>query len=63
MSKRIDNLDAENNIYVILWMRDIKLLIKYYAFDKVDYFIESIIVIRKLFSPYKWERKYFRWAH
>ena len=46
LSKRIDNLDVENNIYVYFMdevMRDIELLIKYYAFDKADYFIESII--------------------
>lgn len=62
LSKRIDNLDAENNIYVYFMdevMRDIELLIKYYAFDKVDYFIESIInCYKENYFPYKWEGKY-----
>ena len=62
LSKRIDNLDSENNIYVYFMdevMRDIELLIKYYAFDKVDYFIESIInCYKENYFPYKWEGKY-----
>ena len=62
LSKRIDTLDAENNIYVYFMdevMRDIELLIKYYAFDKVDYFIESIInCYKENYFPYKWEGKY-----
>ena len=62
LSKRIDNLDAENNIYVYFMdevMRDIELLIKYYAFDKADYFIESIIkCYKENYFPYKWEGKY-----
>lgn len=40
-------------------MRDIELLIKYYAFDKADYFIESIIkCYKENYFPYKWEGKY-----
>lgn len=62
LSKRIDNLDVENNIYVYFMdevMRDIELLIKYYAFDKADYFIESIIkCYKENYFPYKWEGKY-----
>lgn len=62
LSKRIDNLDEENNIYVYFMdevMRDIELLIKYYAFDKADYFIESIIkCYKENYFPYKWEGKY-----
>ena len=62
LSKRIGNLDAENNIYVYFMdevMRDIELLIKYYAFDKADYFIESIIkCYKENYFPYKWEGKY-----
>lgn len=62
LSKSIDNLDAENNIYVYFMdevMRDIELLIKCYAFDKVDYFIESIInCYKESYFPYKWEGKY-----
>lgn len=62
LSKRIDNLDAENNIYGYFMdevIRDIELLIKYYAFDKADYFIESIIkCYKENYFPYKWEGKY-----
>lgn len=62
LSKRIDNLDVENNIYVYFMdevIRDIELLIKYYAFDKADYFIESIIkCYKENYFPYKWEGKY-----
>lgn len=62
LSKRIDYLDTENNIYVYFMdevMRDIELLIKYYAFDKADYFIESIIkCYKENYFPYKWEGKY-----
>lgn len=62
LSKRIDNLDAEYNIYVYFMdevMRDLELLIKYYAFDKADYFIESIIkCYKENYFPYKWEGKY-----
>ena len=73
LSKRIDNLDAEMMMMTsalalvgegemtnrIFAMRDIELLIKYYAFDKADYFIESIIkCYKENYFPYKWEGKY-----
>jgi len=40
-------------------MRDAEILIKHYAFDKVDYFIDSLAkCYLKGYFPYTWEGKY-----
>ena len=62
IDKKLTGLGAENNIYTYFIdevMRDAEILIKYYAFDKVDYFIDSLAkCYLKGYFPYTWEGKY-----
>ena len=61
-NKKLTGLGAENNIYTYFIdevMRDAEILIKHYAFDKVDYFIDSLAkCYLKGYFPYTWEGKY-----
>ena len=62
IDKKLTGLGAENNIYTYFIdevMRDAEILIKHYAFDKVDYFIDSLAkCYLKGYFPYTWEGKY-----
>ena len=62
IDKKRTGLGAENNIYTYFIdevMRDAEILIKHYAFDKVDYFIDSLAkCYLKGYFPYTWEGEY-----
>lgn len=62
LSEKLEKIDIEDSVFAYFEdevMRDVELLIKHYAFNKIDYFIESIAkCYQKSYFPYKWEGKY-----
>ena len=62
LSKKLEKMDIEDSIFAYFEdevMRDVELLVKHYAFDKIDYFIESIAkCYQESYFPCKWKGKY-----